>query len=127
MYKKSKFSLRYDMPLEIATERLPFESDRNTSLVKISMMETVTKQLQTENYDCKDYKKEHEFTDCCKKKMWSLLRPNINCTIAGLEEILPEHPDIQPCQALESAEKVFEAMINNFTIFLLISANMSVH
>jgi len=54
--------------------------------------------------------------------MWSLLRPNINCTIAGLEEILPEHPDIQPCQALESAEKVFEAMINNFTIFF---ANIS--
>ncbi len=67
---------------------------------------------------CKNYKLEHEFNDCCKDKMWSLLRPNISCTIAGLEAILPSQPDISPCQTLESAEKVFNAMEIIFTDFL---------
>ena len=106
------------MPQDIATERLRIESDNNMSLVKISMMETVTTQLRTENYACKNYQLEHEFNDCAKDKIWSLLRPSISCTIIGLEAILPSQLDIWPCQTLESALKVFEAMLITFTEFL---------
>jgi len=50
--------------------------------------------------------------------MWSLLRPNISCTIAALETILPSQPDISPCKTLESAKKVYGTMDIIFNDFL---------
>jgi hypothetical protein len=95
-------------------QRLPFKTDPNMSLVMVSLMEKETTQLKTKHYDCKPYNDDLEFIECCKKQLWNDLRPKINCSFAGLENIVPNSAEINYCNELSSAQNTFVQVSNTF-------------
>jgi hypothetical protein len=84
-------------------------------MVMFSLMEKETTQLKTEHYDCKPYNDESEFIDCNKKQLWNVLNPKINCSIAGLESIVPNAAAIKYCNESSSAHNTFYQMEETFT------------
>ena len=103
--------------LDILTLKLPFKTDINTSLVMVSLMEKETTQLKTEHHNCKPYADESEFIDCSKKQLWNVLGMQINCSIAGLEKIVPTGTEIKYCNDSSLARKTYGQTYRTITDF----------
>ena len=65
---------------------------------------------------CKNYNDELEFIECGKKSLWKRFGSRINCTIPGLDEIIPSNVAIPKCDSIANAGKTFSTMqsITNF-------------
>jgi hypothetical protein len=88
----------------------------------VSLMEKETTQLKTEHHNCKLYADDSEFINCTKNELWNVVQPKINCTIAGLENILPIVTEVKYCNESSSAQKTYDqTMIVASNVFSNIS------
>ena len=68
---------------------------------------------------CTKYPNYNSFIKCCKDSIWTmLLKSQINCTIAGMKEIIPPNLILQECGDEYSARKsydLYEVALQEFT------------
>ena len=70
-------------PYEVISAKLPFQSGGNTGLVQVTLDEKIMTKIDRENARCHVYNQSDEFIECCKKELWTMLRPKLNCSFAG--------------------------------------------
>ncbi len=56
---------------------------------------------------CKNCPQENHFIECCRTKIWSLLMAKINCSIYGLESLIPVDAELSDCQSYQSASQTY--------------------
>ena len=82
------------------------------SLVQISLTEKQTVHINKKHFSCSSYSSS-DFIKCSKEQLWLLLRPRINCTVAGYESIVPE--TFPYCDSLAAAQAT---MKQNYIVIL---------
>ncbi len=48
-----------------------------------------------------------QFIDCSRREIWNNLMPRINCSIYGLESLIPADAKISECKSNESASQTY--------------------
>lgn len=107
-----------EFPIDVVSVNLPVESMENIALIQISLTEKTTTQIDRKTVPCQFYNQNTEFTDCSKEKLWTLLKPIINCTIPQLKSVIPESSGFLECPSTLSAWITYMTSINILVDFL---------
>jgi hypothetical protein len=82
------------------------KSDEGLSYFKISLRETKTTQMNSKSSPCKFYSNNSEFIECVKKVYWSEISNRINCSVPGLEIMMPINVTLAYCNNKADAQQI---------------------
>ena len=114
------FWLSYgDFPTEVDNIQFKMEDTKGFDFLSLKYSEKRMTLLDKDNVHCKNYPTYDNFIQCSKDKIWSMLiEHHINCTIAGMKEILPKNLFLKECDDENSARKVKKLLTEILNIFI---------
>ena len=77
----------------------------------------MTTHLSIENSQCKDYDQESDFLFCCKEELTKTLKQEINCTIAGMEQLFPDNKTFSECRTYDFAKNTYSKLSQSLVDF----------
>jgi hypothetical protein len=83
--------------------------------VQLALIEKQTEQINKKQFPYKSYTAK-KFTKCTKQQLWQMLKPKINCTIAGYENVVPEN--FAYCDSLTAARATLKQIFYSTSEFV---------
>ena len=93
-------------------------SNSDSIMSELSITERQTVYYSQENRPCRRYNNGNDrnsimqdsldFMECSRRELWKMMKPQINCSIVGLEQFFDLPNEISQCQTAEDAKITLE-------------------
>ena len=106
----------WEFPYEVSTVTLDIAKQQNYTFAGLELMEIGLVQYSKPYLPCanggKGFVEEHElFIQCCKESLWKSIVVKINCTVADMKQIIPNHSTMPECNNRVDADQAYWAFI----------------
>ena len=109
----------YEFPTEVDSIQFSLKESAEITFIILKYKEKLITNLDKDSEHCTKYPNYDSFIKCCKDRIWTrLLESKINCTIAGMKEIIPQKLILQECGDEYSARQSYslvEDVLEEFT------------